>query len=94
MKVMAIIGIVWFSICILCVISSIEEEIYDDAFGFGLLVLLYALPFAIVVLVQVNKKDNLKIDITQELLKLNNLKDKGILSEEEFQSMKMNLLRK
>lgn len=94
MKVMAIIGIVWFSICMLCVISSTEEEIYYDAFGFGLLGLLYAIPFAIVVLVQVNKKDNPKIEVTQELLKLNDLKDKGILSEEEFQSMKMNLLRK
>jgi hypothetical protein len=49
----------------LCVISSTEEEIYYDAFGFGLLGLLYAIPFAIVVLVQVNKKDNPKIDITQ-----------------------------
>jgi hypothetical protein len=94
MKVMAIIGIVFFSICMLGVIASAEEEVYDEALAWGFLGLLYALPFAIVVLVQVNKKDNPKIEVTQELLKLNDLKDKGILSEEEFQSMKMNLLRK
>ena len=94
MKVMAIIGIVFFSICMLGVIASAEEEVYDEALVWGFLGLLYALPFAIVVLVQVNKKDNPKIEVTQELLKLNELKDKGILSEEEFQSMKMNLLRK
>jgi hypothetical protein len=35
-------------------------------------------------LVQVNKKDNPKIEVTQELLKLNELKEKGILSANEF----------
>lgn len=94
MKVMAIIGIVFFSICVISVMELADGELYEDAMAVGLLGLFYALPFAIVVLVQVNKKDNPKIDITQELLKLNDLKDKGILSDEEFQSMKMNLLRK
>ena len=62
--------------------------------GWGYLGLLYAIPFAIVVLVQTNKKETPDKNVTQELLKLNELKEKGILSEDEFQSMKLNLLRK
>ena len=93
MKVMAIIGIVWFSISILC-IDSFQNSLNDEAVGWGYLGLLYAIPFAIVVLVQTNKKETPDKNVTQELLKLNELKEKGILSEDEFQSMKLNLLRK
>ena len=93
MKVMAIIGIVWFSISILC-IGSLQNSLNDEAVGWGYLGLLYAIPFAIVVLVQTNKKETPDKNVTQELLKLNELKEKGILSEDEFQSMKLNLLRK
>jgi hypothetical protein len=93
MKVMAIIGIVWFSISILC-IGEFQNSLNDEAVGWGYLGLLYAIPFAIVVLVQTNKKETPDKNVTQELLKLNELKEKGILSEDEFQSMKLNLLRK
>jgi len=93
MKVMAIIGIVWFSISILCLVSF-NNSLNDEAVGWGFLALLYALPFSIVVLVQTNKKETPDKNVTQELLKLNELKEKGILSEEEFQSIKLNLLRK
>jgi hypothetical protein len=50
MKVMAIIGIVWFSISILC-IDSLQNNLNDEAVGWGYLGLFYAIPFAIVVLV-------------------------------------------
>ncbi len=55
--------------------------------------LLYALPFSIVVLVQTSRKENVDKNITIELLKLNELKEKGGLSDDEFKSMKINLLK-
>jgi len=93
MKVMAIIGIVWFSLSILC-IGSFQNSLNDEAVGWGYLGLLYAIPFSIVVLVQTNKKEIPYKNVTQELLKLSELKEKGILSEEEFQTLKFNLFRK
>ena len=93
MKVMAMIGIVWFSLSILC-IGSFQNNRNNEAVGWGYLGLLYAIPFAFVVLVQTSEKETPDKNVTQELLKLNELKEKGILSEDEFQSMKLNLLRK
>jgi hypothetical protein len=34
------------------------------------------------------------VSIADELMKLANLKDKGIISDEEFQQMKQDLIRK
>jgi len=60
--------------------------------GWGLLGMLYAIPFSIVGLVksvQSKKSDN---SVTQELLNLYELKEKGVITEDEFQAMKMDLL--
>lgn len=60
--------------------------------GWGLLGMMYAIPFSIVGLVksvQSKKTDN---SITQELLNLFELKEKGVITEDEFQAMKMDLL--
>jgi len=55
MKVMSIIGIVLFSICLIGVITLSEND-PESAVGAGLLGLLYALPFAITSLVKSNKQ--------------------------------------
>jgi hypothetical protein len=92
MKIMSIIGIVWFSLSLLCILAFLESDLEASA-GWGMLGMLYAIPFAIVGLVKSNKKENKEVSVMQELLKLNDLKEKGILSEDEFQAKKIDLLK-
>ena len=40
-----------------------------------------------------SQQEQPSISIADELIKLSNLKEKGIISEEEFQQMKQNLIR-
>ena len=86
---MSIIGIVWFSLSLICMSIFSKTDIMA-ALGWGCLAILYALPFSIVVLVKSNKMNN---SIFQKLERLNDLKEKGILSEDEFQVKKMDLLK-
>lgn len=91
MKTMSIIGIVWFSLSFLFMMAFLNTNMPASA-GWGLLGMLYAIPFSIVGLVksvQSKKSDN---SVTQELLNLYELKEKGVITEEEFQAMKMDLL--
>ena len=91
MKTMSIIGIVWFSLSFLFIMAFLNTNMPASA-GWGLLGMMYAIPFSIVGLVksvQSKKTDN---SITQELLNLFELKEKGVITEEEFQAMKMDLL--
>ena len=91
MKTMSIIGIVWFSISLLCIFAFYETDL-EAASGWGMLGMLYAIPFSIVGLNNSNKiEDN---NSYSELIKLNDLKEKGILSEDEFNYKKNDLLRK
>ena len=87
MKTMSIIGIVWFSISFLFIISFIDSDA-NAAIGWGILAILYALPFSIAVLVQSNKKNISSIGFSNELNILHELKEKGALTEEEFQQQK------
>lgn len=89
MKIMSIIGIVWFSLSLLCILAFYESDL-EAAAGWGLLGMLYAVPLSIVGLV--NSKDKQNSDSYNELLKLNELKEKGIISESEFNSKKNNFL--
>lgn len=89
MKIMSIIGIVWFSLSLLCILAFYESDL-EAASGWGLLGMLYAIPLSIVGLINSNKKQN--NNSYQELLKLNELKEKGIISESEFNSKKNDLL--
>lgn len=89
MKIMSIIGIVWFSLSLLCILAFYESDL-EAAAGWGLLGMLYAVPLSIVGLVNSNKKQS--NNSYQELLKLNELKEKGIISESEFNSKKNDLL--
>ena len=93
MKVMSIIGIVWFSLSLIFVMVLIETNITAAA-GWGILGLIYAIPFSIVGLVKSNIPTKSESSVTQELLNLFELKEKGILSEEEFQAMKIDLLKR
>ena len=91
MKIMSIIGIVWFSLSLICIASFIESDLEASA-GWGMLGMLYAIPLAIVGLVKSNKP-KIESSVTQELLKLNELKEKGVVSEDEFQAKKKDLLK-
>ncbi len=87
---MSIIGIVWFSLSLICIFAFVESDLEASA-GWGVLGMLYAIPLAIVGLVKSNKPDK-ELYVTAELLKLSELKEKGILSEDEFQAKKKDLL--
>lgn len=91
-KVMSIIGIVWFAICLMGLLACLEDD-YEAAAGAGLFGLLYAIPFAIVGLVASSKQGGKK-NVAQELLDWQALKEKGVLSEEEFKAKKIELLLK
>ena len=52
----------------------------DEAVGWGMLGMLYAIPYSIVGLIQSNKKNKTEISATQKLIELAELKEKGILS--------------
>lgn len=92
MKAMSIIGIVWFSLSILFIIGF-NNNANDEAVGWGILGMLYAIPYAIAGLVFSYKKPKVRSrDITAELAKLGELKEKGILTEEEFTNRKNKLL--
>jgi fumarate reductase subunit C len=91
MKVMSIIGIVWFSLSLLFIISLIESDA-NAAAGWGILGLLYAIAFAIVSLVKSLSKGKPIVNVHDQLLKLNELKEKNIISEEDFIKKKEVLL--
>ena len=90
MKIMSIIGIVLFSLSLICILAFLESDIEASA-GWGMLGMLYAIPLAIVGLVKSNKPKK-ELNVTAELVKLSELKEKGILSEDEFQAKKKDLL--
>ncbi|HNV62040.1 MAG TPA: SHOCT domain-containing protein [Candidatus Cloacimonas acidaminovorans] len=90
MKIMSIIGIVWFSLSLICILAFLESDIEASA-GWGMLGMLYAIPLAVVGLVKSNKPKK-ELNVTAELVKLSELKEKGILSEDEFQAKKKDLL--
>ncbi|MDR3597527.1 type II CAAX endopeptidase family protein [Clostridium sp.] len=84
LKIMSIIGIVYFSFCLLTDIGFSRSNPYAAA-GWGLLSILYAIPFSIVVLVQANKK-TAKVSSESDiaLIKLNGLKEHGNLTKSEL----------
>ena len=86
MKAMSIIGIVWFSLSLLIIIMSLGDNDANAAAGWGIIGLFYAIPYSITGLVVANK------NMTAELIQLADLKDKGILTEEEFQVKKQMLI--
>jgi len=55
MKIMSILGIIWFSFCLIGILAFINSN-PERTIGFGLLGMLYAIPYAIVGLVKSIKK--------------------------------------
>ncbi len=103
LKKMSIIGIVLFTLCVLFFIiigtdpGAAHKVLIEDLSLFGALYLIYALTFSIVILVHIKyfqkRKRPLNNSVTDELIKLNELKDKGVLTEEEFNTQKDQLLK-
>lgn len=91
MKVMSIIGIVWFSISLIFLLAFMHDDI-KASIGWGMMGLMYAIPYSITGLVIAMKNQKKSTDSMNELIKLNELKDKGILTEEEFQAKKQELI--
>lgn len=94
MKALSIIGIVWSSLSLFCVLAFIDSD-PDASSGWGLLGLIYALGFAITALVMSLKKEKTNVSIIsahEQLLKLNELREKNIISEDEFNKKKAELL--
>jgi len=87
---MSIIGIVWFSLSLLFILALFESDL-EAAAGWGMLGMLYAIPLSIVGLI--NSNNEKKSNSYNELIKLSELKEKGIISEDEFKSKKNDLLR-
>jgi len=91
MKTMSVIGIVWFSFSLFCLIAFFKTNMAASV-GWGMLALFYAIPYAIAGLIKSNEQSTNKVSVTQQLVELNELKEKGILSADEFQAKKIDLL--
>jgi hypothetical protein len=94
-KVMSIISIIFLGVSLFFLFVAIGVESYIGAAGWGLIAILFALPYTIACLVISSKVTGKRteIDITDNLLKLHSLKEKGILSEEEFEMRKQYILK-
>jgi len=91
MRVMSIIGIIWFSITLLGMMDQADVD-WEAAAGLGFLGLLYAIPYSIVGLIDANKNKNKRDNYVDELIKLNDLREKGIITEKEYTVKKDSLL--
>lgn len=92
MKVMSIIGIVWFAFCLILIIALAGSNNPEAAAGWGILGLLYGVPFSIVALVKSLGNKKPIINVHDQLLKLNELKEKNIITDEDFNKKKDVLL--
>ena len=93
MKAMSIIGVILFSLLLVGMIVASGDNDQELASMLGVYAILYGIPLSIVGIVKSTRKKQ-KVDVTQELLTLNMLKEKGALSEEEFNEKKLELLKK
>jgi Mn2+/Fe2+ NRAMP family transporter len=103
MKTMSIIGIVLFAFAFIIMVAF-QQDAYeshnavDTLAGWGYISVFYGIAFAIVVLVKSKSSTttltNKEQTTTEKLIEINNLRQKGILDEDEFQAMKLDLLRR
>ncbi len=95
MRVMSIIGIIWFSLGIIGGFVSSSKGSAQWAVGWAIMASLYGLAFAIVVLVKSRQPKAAQPTLnSEELVRLRELKDKLLISEEEFNQAKANFLSK
>jgi Short C-terminal domain len=102
MKTMSIIGIVLFAFAFI-IIVAFQQDAYeshtavDTLAGWGYISVFYGIALAIVGLVKSKSMATAIVkeqNTTEKLIELNNLRQKGILSEDEFQAMKIDLLKR
>ncbi|SLK13039.1 MULTISPECIES: SHOCT domain-containing protein [unclassified Paenibacillus] len=93
MKALSIIGIVLFTLTFF-MIFGLGPEDPDSAAILGLLSMLYAIPFSIVVLVRANKLKKPRVNVHEQLLQLGELREKNIITEFEFEQKKEKLFSK
>lgn len=55
LKVMSIVGLVWFGLSLVCLLSFNNYTDYESSIGWGILGMFYAIPYSIVVLVNSKK---------------------------------------
>ena len=84
-RVLSIIGIVWFALCFLFIVTFLNDNVEASA-GWGILCVIYALPLSIACFFL--SRDKNQEGMSERLLELNSLKEKGILTEEEFAQKK------
>jgi uncharacterized integral membrane protein len=93
LKVMSIIGIAFFSLCLISLLLLVVSNDNIKAAGWGFFALLYAIPLSIVGLIASSNGSKVKPDMTDTLFKLYSLKEKGALTEEEFDAKKQIILK-
>lgn len=93
MWVMSIIGVIFFSLVLIFMIGVSDTDL-EAAIGLGLLGMVYGIAYSIVGIATTRKKKRSNPDSTQELIRLNELKEKGILTDDEFQRKKQEILDK
>ena len=98
MKAMSIIGIILFSLFTLTYVFTdvpIDVTNFEDSYYSGFIGVLFGLAYSITGLVYVKKaKANKKTtEFVIDLQKLGELKEKGLLTEDEFEIKKQQLLR-
>ena len=72
-------------------VANFQDEI-DTSIGLGVLACIYGLVLSIVGVVSSKTKKNSATDVQLRLLRFGQLRDKGILSEDEFEALKRELL--
>jgi hypothetical protein len=55
LKIMSIIALVWFGLALICLVAFNNSYDYESAIGWGILAVLYGIPYAIVALTQSKK---------------------------------------
>lgn len=93
MKEMSIIGVIWFFLGFISIVSLVADHPLAAA-GWGILVSLYAIPYAIVMYINWRKVGKSKISKLEDLEKLSSLHKDGTLSDDEYTGMKNEILGK
>jgi peptidoglycan/LPS O-acetylase OafA/YrhL len=92
-KTMSVVGVVWCALCMVLVFALTDDD--QAAGGWGMLSMLYAIPFSIVLLVK-GKADDAMPDVSegklQKIKELHELYKSGALTEDEFRNKKSELL--
>lgn len=91
MKTLSIIGIIWFSVCFIFGLAYVESDVNASA-GWGFLGVLYAIPYSIVGLIKSKEWKQQAALRADDLQKLHELKENGIISETDFLTKKNEFL--